>query len=316
MLITEQPAIEERTDQAPKIRVRTSITWTSTPTMPPVIPLLMSPLFIAAGWFLIRMSVRETSWPGLQGKELVLASVGGVFGLVGCAMLVSSASGLVRQLRVARLRREHPAEPWHWDDTWDPEGAWDSTAANAGRGLSTALMIGLFMVPFHVIAGMGKPGIFWLLGIGVFDAIAGLMLVYAVYMMLRRMKWGASRLRFHRFPYAPGGRLEVQLVVPDRGRPFDALTITLRCVQEQYVRRAGNTSLDRRALHEAARTLRPETDGTLSRPSYDISFELPADVPGTMLRDYPRIYWELEARGAAPGVDYGALFKVPVYARG
>ena len=316
MLTTQQPAVEERTRQAPGIHVRTSITWTTGPTLPAAARLLLSLPFIAAGWFLIRWSLRETPWEALQGIPLVVAIVGAIFGLAGCSALLSGARGLGRQLRVARLRREHPAEPWHWDQAWDPEGAWDSTAANAGRGLSTALMIGVFMVPFHIIASMDKAGMFWMLGVGLFDAVAVLFLVYSVYMALRRAKWGASRLRFHRFPYTTGGRLEAQLIVPDRGRSLRTLTFTLRCVQEQYVRRAGNSSLDRRALHEASRTLRPETDGPLSRPSYDIAFDLPPEAPGTTLSGYPRIYWELEARGAAEGVDYGASFKVPIYTRG
>ena len=41
---------------------------------------------------------------------------------------------------------------------------------------------------------------------------------------------------------------------------------------------------------------------------------VPPDAPGTSLVMRPPRYWELEVNAAMPGVDYRAVFLVPVYA--
>jgi len=311
---TQAPPIERPRSG---VRVRSSITWAHSPTAPAPIQLIMAAPCVAAGIFVVRMGLLEKAQPGegLQGMNLVLVWVGALFGLAGMGMLATGVRGLFRGARIARLRRERPGEPWLWDHAWDTEGASDMTGLNARRAFVSAVAIVLFMVPFHIIAAKAPAGIIWKIGIGVFDLVALLLLLHAIYLTLRRARWGVSRPRFSRFPFAPGERLDAQLMLRDIGSGFDSLSLSLRCIQERYVRRGRNTTLERETLHEASQTMKPESDGPLTRPSYDISFPLPAEVPGTDLGGSPIRYWELEARGATGGVDYGATFRVPVYSR-
>jgi len=44
-----------------------------------------------------------------------------------------------------------------------------------------------------------------------------------------------------------------------------------------------------------------------------MEFRLPADGPTTTLIATPPTYWEIEADGKARGVNYEAVFPVPVY---
>jgi hypothetical protein len=315
VLTTEDPQIEASTPGKVQIRVQTTFRWVGAPQTPPVTQLIFALPFLAGGLFALRWSVRQTPWQQLQGTDRIVAVVGALFILISLSMLATGLTGLRRRLRLARLKRQRPSEPWQWDYTWDPEGARDSTGTNIRHALSTALMVGLFMTPFHLIGRMGPLGFVWYLCIGLFDMVGLLLLSYAIYLAVRRARWGVSRLRFNRFPYVPGGRFEAQLLLPETGKSFDSLSLTLRCVLEQVVRRGEDSVIEARTLHEQSRTLSPATDGTLNRPSYEVSFELPADVPGANMSGFPRLYWELEARGAAPGVDFGASFLVPVYGR-
>ena len=45
----------------------------------------------------------------------------------------------------------------------------------------------------------------------------------------------------------------------------------------------------------------------------DIRFKLPGDQPESSLSKRPPIYWELELRAKSSGIDYQAIFTVPIY---
>jgi hypothetical protein len=96
-----------------------------------------------------------------------------------------------------------------------------------------------------------------------------------------------------------------------------SLELTLRCVEErtQIQRRGGKST--RAVVHYALHTQFLTVDGSALAEgrALPLSLPLPSDVPELttcLTAEAPR-YWELECRAARPGVDYRAVFLVPVY---
>jgi hypothetical protein len=55
--------------------------------------------------------------------------------------------------------------------------------------------------------------------------------------------------------------------------------------------------------------------GRLRGGDLPVSFKLPEGEFGTRLSEAPARYWELEVKADTPGLDFGALFLLPVYER-
>ena len=54
-------------------------------------------------------------------------------------------------------------------------------------------------------------------------------------------------------------------------------------------------------------------NSTIASSDIPIEFPVPSDQPTTNLAATPPTYWEIAANGKARGVDYEAVFLVPVY---
>jgi hypothetical protein len=172
--------------------------------------------------------------------------------------------------------------------------------------------LALFSVPFSWIGffSPARP-----LPFAVAAAVMNLAVVgcgwWAVYLMGQRAKYGVAMLRFRRFPFHPGGEVELHLARPMRLAGVAAPEARLRCVQERYETRQSGTSRSRVVVsHEMWSATRA---AEFRRGEYVWRFDLPAHVPGTALSERPPRYWELELAIEMPGLDYAGTFLVPVY---
>lgn len=218
------------------------------------------------------------------------------------------------------------AEPWLGDHPWRREGAVDESGrevrnALVGGGLLTgvAAVVGTLLlprvpaeavlVPVLVVAGFLLGGL-WFLSIGVLA-------------LLRRSRHGLAEVRFSRFPFFLGEPLEVTLVRDGAQVRLVGLHARLTCVVEFWGRphghandpigRATRRSLDRREGWSETRPVR----GTFGA-RIPIRFDLPPPGPGVegtrLSAELPR-YWELEVWAELEGLDFAAVFLLPVYAR-
>ncbi len=136
---------------------------------------------------------------------------------------------------------------------------------------------------------------------------------YAAYLGWRRARFGPVFLRFERFPLALGASARVWLRVP-RPPAGCRLAATLRCIEERYVSDGDSTSTRSEQVWADTLPIEPawgQVGGSWNLP---IGLRLPVGPYETRLADRPPRYWELEVRGEAPGVDFGATFLMPVYA--
>jgi hypothetical protein len=282
-------------------------------------------LLAAAGGALALLAGRGAGAPPRSTVALGLAAA---CGLAGAALLVHGVRGLAARRRRDRLLAERPAEPWLADHPWRRGGTADETGREARRALAAG---GVVTLMASGLAAAVLPSAAWpelllpALVFGVIQLAALAVLARGVYLVLRRARHGVAELAFGRFPFLLGERLEVALLREPGAPRLDGLTATLTCVVERWVERdeqdgdsPGRTrtrrSLERR---EAWSETRPVA--LVAGQRLPVAFDLPrpgGEAVGTALAEDPPRYWELTLSADLPGVDFGATFLVPVYARG
>ena len=127
------------------------------------------------------------------------------------------------------------------------------------------------------------------------------------------MKYGAACIAYDRFPFFLGEPLDVRLGCRGGLDRFEKLTVTVRFMKVK--REQNGSSTDNVCYQHWAEAL--VFDASLLRGVRElpISVPLPRGDYGTWLSgDAPR-YWEFEAKGDGPGIDFLARFLLPVYGR-
>lgn len=271
--------------------------------------------FIAAGGAVVaRVLVGGNDGPHAPPAIIGLA-IGAVFMLAGAYVAINGLLDIRRADNAAKQAAAMPAEPWAWDYPWRREGIGNDTRRQIARSLGFALFVAIFLTPFHWV-GFFAPkaprvfGIFALL----FDLVVVGLLVRAVRLMLMRERYGASWLRFGRFPFHPGEPVDVTLDGYGGLSALPRLTGELQCIQERYEMRGSGRDRGKQVvcytLWSATMTVDRNRDG-----GFAFHFDVPADALSSALSERPARFWQLVVNSDdVPGVDYQASFLVPVYA--
>ena len=253
----------------------------------------------------------------VHAPRTVIAACGAIFALAGAYVAINGIVDIRRKRATARLAATMPAEPWSWDYPWQPEGIGNDTRREIARASGFALFCVVFLTPFHWIGFFSPhPVPPFAVGALIFDLVVVGVLARAVRLALMRRRYGASWLRFRRFPFHPGEPVELSLDGYGGLSAMPRLTGTLRCVQERYESRGTGRNRSTKvicyALWSATVVAERNRDG-----GFDFSFDVPPDVRTTALAERPARYWELAVSSDdVPGVDYSASFYVPVYPGG
>jgi len=256
---------------------------------------------------------RDMRWGRLAfGMLLALAFGGAGLGV----MLWGRRAGRAQKKRDAR-RELHPGEPWMWVDKW-------RTPEIAGQARSTMwLAIGfaaiwnlvslpiLFLVPGEVADGNTAALVgllFPLVGVG--------LIVWAVREVIRHRRYGASTLVLETHPVPLAGRLRATLNIPARLQARE-VQLQLACIN-RYVSGSGkNRSTRENVLWEDKQRSMTRSGGGPGQTAARIEMRLPAGQPVSS-EENPRnrIIWRLTATSEEPGVDYKAVFELPVFDTG
>lgn len=272
--------------------------------------------FLAAGTFLGTMALRSNRGP--KGMPVwMIEIIAGMFFFGGAFFFIHGLRGVARKAAYRREAAQRPSEPWLYDFHWHREGISFSAFDDMLERLLAAMVWTTFLVPFAWV-GMNVRGAWPFLAAVIIFGLAGLIFWFRwAQMLLDLLRYGNSFLAYESLPYALGGTLRARLRSPHHVSLIDELTLTLRCVQEKYVTSGTGqnrtTSVVCYELYKDVLTYtRDRLDG-LAGNDIPIEFRLPNDEPATNLAATPPFYWEIEAKGAARGVSYQAVFLVPVY---
>lgn len=257
--------------------------------------------------------------PRVPAPAAVPYAIGVTFVVLGAWLLALRIEDGLREGRARRLRRTMAGAPWLADHPWNPAGAWDETGRRAVATAILAGILGTFLVPFNWVAFSPRSGIdlwgriLFVVVTSAFDILTVVVAGNAVYFGWRRARFGRVFLRFERFPLTLGTSARVWLRVSRP--PADCrLAATIRCVEERYVSDGDSSSTQSEQVWADSRPIEPAWGRLAGSWNLPIGLQLPLGPYETRLSDRPPRYWELEVHGAAPGVDFGAIFLVPVYA--
>jgi hypothetical protein len=236
--------------------------------------------------------------------------------------LFLSATGLRSvwaSVRVRRLRERHPNEPWLAEGGWTADGTSDRPRTTLIAQVLWTAFLSVFLAPFNyfVFATSQKDVPLWVKGlVGFFDLVPALMLAGIVATLWHAAKYGGSYVRFGSFPFHLGGTLDVRLSTRRAIDSFEKMTCTLRCIEERMeVQRTSRGTSSRTVADQVWAEERVLSSSFAAfEGGIPIAFRLPEGDLGTRLAEAPVRYWELEVSAATPGLDYRAVFPVPVYA--
>lgn len=267
---------------------------------------------LIAGW----LGYIEFTTEGEPPPEWVMPMMGAMFIAVGLWLWgLGFAAWRAARARAAR-ERTFMGQRARIDHDWDPKGDSTARAAPALRQLWIAVVLTLFMVPFHMVFFQDDAPTWAKVVVVVFDLVVLLVWQNAFLAFSHALKFGVARLEFPRFPIKSDQPIELRWWPPAGITQVEGGRFTLRCIHEWWERSDSGKRNDRRLVHEAVwqgcwtiehpRTLAPGQPVALR-------FEPPADLPPTALSVANPTFWELEVTIQVPGLDYQAFHLVPVY---
>jgi hypothetical protein len=277
---------------------------------------LLGTPFMLAGAFIAWMA-NGNARAGRNTPDWLMGMFAGMFFFGGLFFFVHGLRGVVRKATYRSEAARHPSDPWLYDHHWRREGIAFSAFDDMLKRLLAAMMWTVFLTPFGWV-GMNVRGAWpFLVAVGIFGLLGLIFWFRWAQMLLDLLRYGNSFLAYEEFPFALGGILRARLRSPHHVSEIDELTLTLRCVQEKYV--TSGTGSNRQTnvvcyeLYSDVATFDRDRLTGLAGNDIPVEFRIPADQPTTSLAATPPIYWEIEASGKSKGVDYEALFLVPVY---
>lgn len=245
-----------------------------------------------------------------------------IFFVPGAFIFGFAAKGLFDTARLKRLREQRPNEPWLVEYDWNREGiASDSGLSVLSQVLKLAFLL-VFLSPFNYFVFVGPESAMLPLAprglVAFFDLIPVFLLWGILSTLWHRNKYGRARLAFGSFPFYLGESLSARFSTPRPIGEFKKISFTLRCVREgtrvYRTRRTGGTA-ETTCEQIWADEMVLDQPGALYDGELPLSFKLPDGDYSSRFVDAPTRYWELEVKADTAGMDFAALFLLPVYSR-
>jgi hypothetical protein len=223
--------------------------------------------------------------------------------------------------------KQHPYEPWLWEQTWRSE----LHDQKLGQ-LVVAWPIGLFILAFLSVMhwllykeafsqGHVLPGTLLGLVLLVFDATIFVNVLWpTVLATLALLRFGQMRLLLPGIPLELGTRCQVHLEARPSLAHLSDVKVELQRVREwEETTGSGDNQLTQTVIHvEHSQAYTVDAAALREGRALALPLELPGGGPehSTALHASRRCHWELKLSSEVPGVDLDITFVLPVYYTG
>lgn len=272
--------------------------------------------FISAGALIALVSVGRI--PARKyAPDGLLAAIAAIFIGGGLVFLVHGIRDLRRRAIWRQQSAARPGEPWLADYAWHRDGVAFFPLDEMLQRLLAALGWTFVLTLMGWLGAREPDGWPIWAALSFFSLCCLLLWAWWAASVLELRRYGSSYLKFSEFPFRLGGELHARLSVPRNLSRILQLSVTLRCIQEQYVTRGSGSqqtvSIICYERYKDVILMNASQLAWFGRGEVPIEFPLPAEQAGTELSAAPPTYWEIEVRGRARGADYEAFFLVPIY---
>lgn len=217
----------------------------------------------------------------------------------------------------AKRRRQlkFPGRPWR------QEGLWPSLEASSGAVPRMAMV----WIPASVIlAGIGVLAPLMGKGSGsvplvLFSGLCGVLFAFVVVRsrhlfrpMAVGLKYGRSRLLFTQVPLEPGGEYECVLLVKRLLVGHQPMRVTVRCVQSLVEWTEEKQERTNWTVYESTTMLDRESLDVLDT-RIPLRVKIPSGYPDRSREESVARAWQLEVEAEEPGIDFKAVFELPVF---
>jgi len=237
--------------------------------------------------------------------------------------LAAAIAALVRKKVIlpnrerAALAAQHPNEPWMWRRDWADRAVRDTNVVAAGFlwffGLTWLLMTSPVVWVMRDRASRDPKVLF----IFIFPIVGVLVLVAAMYLTLRRRKYGVSLCHLDQLPVSIGNTMRGSIEARLTDMPPDGFRFKLTNLRREVRGSGKNRSVHERVLWQDEQVIRT---GAMPNPNglrIPFSFHIPPDGEAADDRDASnRVIWRLEVAAEVPGIDYKVQFELPVFVTG
>lgn len=277
--------------------------------------------FIAVGVFSISAALGHFEIQTTDGTDprIFLAVFGSIFTFVGVVLAALMLSGVRGARREAARVRQHPDEPWMWREDWAAGRVEDrqSNASLVSIWVFAVLWCGASFPTAFLASKQADGNTGPLLLAMLFPLVGVILVVVAVRMTMRKVKYGRSILHLSSVPLRLGST--VNFTLETRALTgAEKIDFKLTCVKEEARGSGKQRRIHRTTLWESSR----EVPGGFvadapTGSAVPVSFALPPDGDETQrINREDRVVWMLRASANVPGIDYSARFEVPVFSRG
>ncbi len=243
-----------------------------------------------------------------------------VFGGIGFGLLAGGAAAYRQERTRAALASAHPDKPWMWKADWAAGQIVSSTKTAMVGSAIFALFWNLVSAPLWIVlpGEIVRKGNHWaLLGL-VFPAIGLVLVAWALFCLIRWLKYGQSVFQMAAVPGQIGGQLAGVIRTSAKVRPEDGFHLALRCVRRLTTGSGKQRSTSEHVLWQDEQTVMHELlDDQTAVSAIPVVFQIPADCkPCDDADPNDQIVWRLTASAKVPGIDYSATFEAPVFKTG
>jgi hypothetical protein len=234
-----------------------------------------------------------------------------IFGGVGFGLIAAAIWGAGKVKRQEQLKQALPDAPWQWRDDWASGRIRSSEGATAWVLSIFAIIWNAFCWPiFWMVWNDQRAGGPPILLAALFPAAGAFIGVWAIYLWLRRLRWGVSEFEMAAVPGVLGGPLAGVIHAPGGVRPDEGFVLRLACQKTTRRTSGGDSSSETQTLWEnETRIFRDLATSEGNRTLIPVKLLVPFDLPSSG----EDVKWLLEAKAETVGVDYFASFEVPVF---